>query len=44
MPDAFAIDGIALNGIASFHKDDAFRHEAVSWLRFDIAEAFADLL
>jgi Uma2 family endonuclease len=44
IPDALAIDAIALNGTAGFHENDRFRHEAVPWLRFDVAEAFADLL
>jgi Uma2 family endonuclease len=43
IPDALAIDAIALDGSARFHENDRFRNDAVPWLRFDVAEAFADL-
>jgi Uma2 family endonuclease len=44
MPDGHAIDAITPNGTKSFHEGDRFRHSAAPWLRFDVAEAFADLL
>ena len=43
MPDALAIDAITSNGAERFHENDSFRHDAASWLRFNVAEAFADL-
>jgi hypothetical protein len=43
IPNALAIDAIALNGTARFHENDSFRNDAAQWLRFDVAEAFADL-
>jgi hypothetical protein len=43
IPDALAIDAIALNGTARFHENESFRNDAVPWLRFDVPEAFADL-
>jgi Uma2 family endonuclease len=39
MPNALAIDAIALNGTARFREKDSFHHDAVPLLRFDIAEA-----
>lgn len=44
IPDEHAIDAIALNGTTRFHENDGFQNDAVPWLRFDVAEAFADLL
>lgn len=29
---------------ATFHENDSFEHPAAPWLRFDVAEAFADLI
>jgi Uma2 family endonuclease len=43
IPDALAIDAITLSGRARFHEKDGLRHDAVRWLRFEVAEAFADL-
>jgi Uma2 family endonuclease len=44
LPGERAIRAHAKDGSAMFCAGDAFRHEAAPWLRFDLGEAFADLL
>jgi Uma2 family endonuclease len=42
-PDRYAIVAHARDGVTTFGERDTFAHDAVPWLRFDIAPLFADL-
>lgn len=44
LPQQREIRAMARDGLRSYHEGDVFEHEAAPWLRFEVAEAFAELL
>lgn len=42
-PDRYTITAHACDGVTTFGERDAFAHDVVPWLRFDVAPLFADL-